>query len=413
MEKVRTAIIGGGAAGLFAAASLPNGCGKIILFERGDRLGRKLSATGNGQGNISNEEISLARYFCVGDRSDATIGKALKRYGVESIKEFFENLGVLLQTDERGRVYPSSRQASSLTDALRREVSSRGVDVRLNARVTSLKKKGDVFLIGYDSADGEKTIAAETVLLCTGGKAAKNFGTDGSAFALAQGLGHGVTALYPSLVQLKTDTAFIKTLKGIRVNDALVRAYIGEEEACALTGDIIFTDYGVSGDAIFRVSAFVSERLLEGARLSIDFLPTVSEERLFSFLLNKRKNVKSCPEEELLCGIVNNQIARAIAKRAGTGLKDLVAVTKDFTLKVTGSLGFDYAQVTKGGVPLSEVNERFESKKVKGLYFAGETLDIDGECGGFNLHFAYASARTVAQAIGKNSLEKSKGRGQV
>ncbi len=406
MEKVKTAIIGGGAAGLFSAASLSSGNGKIILFERGERLGRKLSATGNGQGNISNEGISPARYFCIEKTNEAAIENALSSYGVESIKEFFENLGVLLQSDERGRIYPSSRQASSLTDALRREVSSRGVDVRLNSRVTSLKKKGDVFLIGYDSADGEKTIEAETVLLCTGGKAAKNFGTDGSAFALAQGLGHTVTALYPSLVQLKTDTAFIKTLKGIRVNDALVRAYIGEEEACALSGDIIFTDYGVSGDAIFRASAFLSERLKEGASLSIDFLPTISEETLFSFLLNKRKKVKNCPDEELLCGIVNNQIARAIARRAGAGLKELVDIVKNFTLKITGSLGFDYAQVTKGGVPLSEVDEHFQSKKVKGLYFAGETLDIEGECGGFNLHFAYASARTVARAIEKR-------RGQV
>ncbi len=399
MEKITTAIIGGGAAGLFVATSLSKE-GKTVIFERGERLGRKLSATGNGQGNISNEGISSARYFSISENGiSSSVRAALRNYGFAEMQTYFAALGVLLKSDERGRIYPLSRQASSLTDALRRAVASRGVETRLSSNVTELKKTVNGFVIAYEKEGRTERIEAENVVVCTGGKAAKNFGTDGAGFELLKKIGHTVTPLYPSLVQLKTDVTHTKTLKGIRVNDAKLRAFSNRAEICSLEGDVIFTDYGVSGDSVFRLSAFLTDKLDRETEISIDFLPSVSKVELSAFLQNKRETLKDCPPEELLCGIVNNQIARAIYKRSDGTTEALVALLKDFRLTVKGSLGFDYAQVTKGGVPTAETDEFFESKKAKGLFLAGEVLDVDGECGGYNLHFAFASARTVANTI--------------
>jgi predicted Rossmann fold flavoprotein len=209
-------------------------------------------------------------------------------------------------------------------------------------------------------------------------------------------------------VQFKCDTTYTKTLKGIRVNAAKVT--ITGDASQTVTGDLIFTEYGVSGDAIFRLSAFLPAT--GKATLTVDLLPNVSESELYAFLEEKRKNVGG-DESELLCGILNNQIARAVFKRCGGGIKDLAAMVKAFTLDITGTLGFDYAQVTKGGVPIDEVTETFESKICPSLFLAGEILDVDGECGGYNLHFAFASASVAAKAIEDKYAKNVKTRGQV
>jgi predicted Rossmann fold flavoprotein len=308
---------------------------------------------------------------------------------------YLEGKGLLLTADERGRVYPSGRQASAVTDALRFAYKGK---TEFNAKITNIQNGGKGYTLTTE--DG-RTFTADAVALCAGGKCAKNFGTDGFAYGLAEKFGHTCTPLYPSLVQLKTDVTYTKTLKGIRVADARVTAkWQGGEKS--LVGDVIFTDYGVSGDAIFRISAFVTDK--KNVQLTIDFLPEFSKERLRVALTKK---LGRWEKSELLCGILNNQVGRAVMKRADGDVDRAVEYVKAFPLTVTGSLGFDYAQVTKGGIPLLEVDETLQSKKVKGLYFAGEILDVDGECGGFNLQWAYASACTVAEAI------LAKARGQV
>jgi len=206
-------------------------------------------------------------------------------------------------------------------------------------------------------------------------------------------------------VQLKTEVKNSKTLKGIRVADAVVTAYWGKETQ-TLTGDVIFTDYGVSGDAIFRISSYIADKIQQGVRLTIDFLPQFSYEKILALVVKKRERFPNTPYGELLCGIVNNQIGRAVMKLASDGdLRSAVKILKAFPLTVTGTLGFDYAQVTKGGIPLEETDENLQSNLVDGLYFAGEILDVDGRCGGFNLQWAYSSAKTVANAI----IEKTRG----
>lgn len=398
MKIYSIAIIGGGASGLILATSIKN-AGEVALFERGERVGRKLSATGNGQGNITNLAASRTEYFSVNHGVEKA-QRILCEYDEKSMMEYFIEKGVLLIWDERDRVYPAGRQASAVTDALRFDVAKKGIDLRLGEKIVSIEKSANGFILTSESANGTQRCQAKKVVLCAGGKAAANFGTDGSAYALAKKLGHTVTPLYPSLVQLKTDTTHTKTLKGIRVNGGKLSVQTGKGEPISFIGDIIFTDYGVSGDAVFRASAFIASDIEGGSvKLSIDFLPTFTEERVLAALRKKKENYPDLAVGELLCGMVNNQIGRAVMKRAGGDIALAAKLVKDFPLNVTGSLGFDYAQVTKGGIPLKEVDDDLQSVFTKGFYFAGEILDVDGPCGGFNLQWAYSSARAVADAI--------------
>ena len=410
MKNYSTIIIGGGAAGLFFAANASTEYGKILLLERGERLGKKLSSTGNGQGNITNARVGESAYFSVrGDKmQERQVQGYLARYGRAELLAFLERLGGLFLPDERGRYYPAGRQASAITDLLRYEVAARGVEVQTGAYVQSVRKVGGRYEVKAKTEEGVRTSFADNVVVCTGGMAAKNFGTDGNGYALAKAFAHTTTALYPALVQLKTDVGYTKTLKGIRVMDAGLTALVNGKPVQTLTGDVIFTDYGVSGDAVFRISSFVADKLGGGeVCLSIDLLPTVQQEKLLALLIEKERNYPQLPKAELLCGILNNQVGRAVMKRYGEGGVSAVAAgVKAFTLPVVGSLGFDYAQITKGGIPLAELDESLQSRNAEGLYFAGEILDVDGECGGFNLQWAYTSAMVCLEGIEERFKEK-------
>lgn len=393
MEKIGIAIVGGGASGLFCANRLDETKEKVVVFERLDRVGKKLSATGNGQGNLTNAAVGSTAYFSHANNGAERVSALIRKHGKDAFISFIQSLGGLCLQDERGRVYPTSRQASSVTDLLRHAAHRRGVEVRLSQTVKGLEKSGEGFVLTVQKDGRDEKIFAEKVVLCAGGKAAKNFGTDGSGYSLATALGHTVTPTYPSLVQLKTDVTWTKTLKGIRVQDCGVRVLQRGKERLRLQGDVIFTDYGVSGDGVFRASAYIADSLADGqVTLSLDFLPQIALEELSACLQGNRG-------EEPLCGVVNNQIGRAILRRSAEEGKSVCALVKDFPLRVTGSLGFDYAQVTKGGVSFDEVDDTLQSVYAKGLYFAGEVLDVDGPCGGFNLQWAYTSACVVADAI--------------
>lgn len=386
MKKYDVIIVGGGAAGLACAVALSENPNlKILIIEAGERVGKKLSATGNGQGNIFNCDMNIHHYrsgnlglvekivYCDDDRP---VEWACNRiFGT-----------MLYKGGTMGRVYPQSLQASSLTDILLRRLQKRGVSILLSKRVINIER-------GFTVDCGEK-FTANFVVLATGGKAQKQFGTDGSAYKLAQTFGHKITPLYPSIVQLKTDTTHIKNLKGIRAL-CFVQSFVNGERKHGVLGDVIFTDYGVSGNAIFYVSSVLTK---QGGMISLDFLPDFSAKTVEDTLLKRRKD--GIETSNLLCGILHNQLARAILKRAASDdIKNIVDIIKNFTLEVTGTLGFDYAQVTQGGVDMRDISDNLESKLCKNLYFAGEILDVDGDCGGYNLHWAFTSAQTVANAI--------------
>ncbi len=381
------AIVGGGASGLALAALLSRTTKlNICIFEGGARLGKKLASSGNGQGNISNVEITQSNYHGGGKKLAFDI---ISRY-----KQVYKQLFYGKFTcDEKGRIYPAGRQASSLTDCLIAELSRGGVNVFTSVKVLEIRK-GKNFT--FKLSDG--TVAeAKYAAICAGGKAQKQFGTDGSSYALAQSFGHKITPLYPSLVQLKTDTTYIKTLRGIRA-DCVVKALIGGKSVKESRGDVIFTEYGISGNAVFYVSpAFAGN----SGEVILEFAPEFTEDELKEDI--KIKQSLGYAESELLSLTLNNQIGRAIIKRAGSSDAAKIARTaKNFTLPVLGTLGFDYAQVTRGGVDMRDIKQNLESSLCENLYFAGEMLDVDGDCGGYNLTWAFASAACAAHSIAEN-----------
>ncbi len=392
MESYKVVIIGGGASGLMAGALLASKKVKgVAIVERGERVGKKLSATGNGQGNITNLTLTPEKYFTDDIKKAFSI---ISSFDNDAVTQFLQDLGGLFLSDESGRVYPASKQASAVTDLLRGYLLGK-VDMLTGKKVTSVKKSGNGFIV---SVLDEK-IFAEKVVVAVGGKAQKNFGSDGNFYDIVKSLGHTVTPLYPSLVQLKTDTTHIKTLKGIRVN-GVARALASGKEVASSRGDVIFTEYGVSGNAIFSISPYIAGK--ENATVSIELLPSISKEKLTELLERKIKTRPDIEKSEMLSCYLSNQVGRAVMKRVKSFTpSEIVNTIKNFTLPVTGTLGFDYAQVTKGGIPLSEVSDNLESKKVKGLFFTGEILNVDGECGGYNLQWAFSSANAVAEEIAK------------
>ena len=377
------AVIGGGASGMACAVRLVQGGKnlKLCIVDAGERLGKKLAATGNGQGNISHTILDIDHYHG-GKLSLVEKIACSRKYDVT---ELFD---CLFTSDERGRVYPAGRQASALSDGLISKLKDK-CDVILSTKVTKIEKGFKLQL-----SDG-KTVTVKYVVFCVGGMAQKQFKTDGSAYKLVTDFGHALTPLYLSLVQLKTDTKHIKTLKGIRV-DCGVEAIWHGEIIGESRGDVIFTDYGVSGSAVFDISAYITD--VQGVELSLEFLPGFSEEVIINNLA-KRKKVGT-PVKELLSGTLHNQLGRAIiARTENKSIEEIVRCLKNFTLPVTGNLGFDYAQVTKGGLTMHQVTDELESIFVKNLFFAGEVLDVDGDCGGYNLQWAFTSGMAAADAI--------------
>ncbi len=377
------AVIGGGASGL-ACASFLSESGKlnIAVIDAGERLGKKLAATGNGQGNVTNSDMSAAHYF----GGVELVEKLALGTDKESIeRDLFK---CVLEADDLGRVYPSGRQASALVDSLISDLKRGRVVCFTSTRVERIER-------GFELTLSDKSkIHSRYVVICTGGKAQKQFKTDGSAYKLATDFGHTLTPLYPSLVQLKTNTEHIKTLKGIRV-DCVVSALCGGKQIAQKRGDVIFTDYGVSGNAIFALSSYVVDK--SGVTLSLAFL---QDKQDMVAAVIKRKKQLGYPVSELLGGSLHNQLGRAVMSRCGSGdIGAILSVLNNFTLPVTGNLGFDYAQVTKGGIDVNGVTDELESKFVKNMFFAGEILDVDGECGGYNLHWAFSSAKAVSDAI--------------
>ncbi len=389
-------IIGGGASGIFCAFQLAvQGVQDILILERNERVGRKLSATGNGQGNISNENMSVKHFFS----SDLkTVESVLARFGKNDLLVCLRRLGGLFSSDSSGRIYPTSKQATSVTDLLRFALHREGVTLHTGEYVRFAKKENHRFVVQTDKA----TYHSRCLVLATGGKAAPHFGSDGNGYILAKNFGHTITELRPSLVQIKTLPEEIKGLKGIRVEG---RVSLLRRGKCvvAVTGDILFTDFGLSGDAIFRLSAF----LQEGDYLSIDFLPAFSMEEIANAMHAKQRLDPDINAEDLFRGIINSSIGKCMAKYCANKQKNpkvvsiecLAYAIKNYSITIRGTLGFVSAQVTKGGVPLFEVDNNLMSKSVDRLFMIGELLDVDGECGGYNLQWAFSSGAVVAKAI--------------
>lgn len=399
-------IIGGGASGMAAAlqaAQSPDW--HVTLLERQARVGRKLLATGNGRCNLSNTAVTQSRYHGL---DPAFTAPALARFSPEETLTWFRGLGLLTVREPSGRIYPLSDQANSVVDVLRFALEARGVCLHTGCEVQRIWKKGDGFLV---KTPGEEFFANRVIVAC-GGAAGEKLGGGTGGYRLLKALGHKLTPLAPSLVQLKTDSPYPRQLKGVRVDAAVTLCASGRVLAQS-AGEVQFTDYGVSGPAIFEVSRFASPPA-PSLSVSLDFFRAYSLEQVLSFLARRQASFPGLASEHLLAGMLHSRLGRVLLTQASLpaaapasalssgDLSRLAACAKAFSLPVAGPLGMEQAQVTAGGVPTSEFfPETLESRLVPGLYACGEILDVDGDCGGFNLQWAWSSGRLAGMLLSK------------
>ena len=397
-------IIGGGASGMAAAleaAQNPNV--QVILLERQARLGRKLLATGNGRCNLSNRDASPDFYY--GEDLDFT-GPALERYCVAETLQWFRSMGLVTVTEDSGRIYPYSDQANSVVDVLRFALQKPNIEVVTGFEVSKVRRTG----AGFTVENGEESIACDKLIIACGGLAGSKLGGSLSGYKLLQKLGHRCTQLRPTLVQLRADWSHCASLKGVRANCWAEISRNGKLHSAG-KGEIQFTEYGLSGPVIFEISRDVCREKGDWI-CKLDLMPDMEMEDLMALLLpRKATNLAS---EELLTGILHNRLGRVVTKEAGVSLHAPIRQLEDWELEnvcrrikelvvpLTEPMGMDSAQVTAGGIVTAEFDpETMESKLVPGLYACGEVLDIDGDCGGFNLQWAWSSGRLAGSAAGK------------
>ena len=399
MKKVNDiAVIGGGAAGLFFAVTVKRLVpeASVTVFEANDRVGKKLAITGNGRCNITNRSASAEDYHGDGMLAERT----LKGFDYEAQKAFFESLGVYFKT-ENDKVYPSSLQAASVVDALRFEAEESGAELKCGCRVSAIRRENGGFSVETESG----TDLFKSAVIACGGRAGGKLGSI-SGYEILRSLGHKIEPVFPSVVPLKTETEIVRRLKGIKV-DATVTA----ESSLGVrteSGEVLFCDYGISGPPVMQVS-----RLAEGqnARVILDLMPDFGERKLADII---EKTVTAHPERpisELFTGLLHKKLGQVITRECGIDINrsfstlqigDIKRISqriKHFELKVTGTMGFENAQVTAGGAQTAQFFDSFMSKKAKGLFAIGEVLNVDGDCGGFNLAFAWSSAYAAARGM--------------
>lgn len=393
---MNVAIIGAGASGMAAAiTAAASGQNQVLLFERQARVGRKLAATGNGRCNLSNRRISITRYH---GSSPEFVRPALDAFPPDAVLDFFQTLGLYTVTEQDGKVYPYSDQANSVVDVLRFGLDRPNVRLLTGTEVVGVKKQPSGFRI--KTADAQVWEADALIVAC-GGAAGTKLGGGLSGYQLLRSLGHHCTKLCPALVQLKTDPVRVQGLKGIRAN-AKLRLTINGTLLAEVSGEVQFTDYGVSGPAVFEISraAATADRTV----LHLDLLPGYGADDLLSALCIRVSRFPTLEAGDLLTGILHNRLGRMLVKACGISLsapltalrwEQLNAVVQQchaFELPITGNMGMDGAQVTAGGIVTQEFDPNsLQSRIVPGLYACGEVLDVDGDCGGFNLQWAWAS----------------------
>ena len=399
-------IIGGGASGMAAAwAAAQNPDVQVILFERQARLGRKLQATGNGRCNLTNLHAGEQGYH--GDHPEFA-APALEAMSPQNTLDWFQSLGLFTVAEPSGRVYPYSDQANSVVDILRFALEKPNIDVRYGAEIRKLRREGNGFLL-----DGEY---CDKVIVACGGLAGTKLGGSMSGYQLLRSMGHKMTRLRPALVQLKCSWGGVASLKGVRANCHAVIFYNGQLHAQS-RGELQFTEYGLSGPVIFEISRDACQGSGEWL-CRLDLLPHVTEVELLQALVCRRQTHLSA--EELLTGILHNRLGRVLVKSAGISaneaihtltdeqLQAVAGTVKRFDITLTEPLGMDSAQVTAGGISTDEFcPDTMESKLVPGLYACGEVLDIDGDCGGYNLQWAWSSGYTAGTYAGKDTYDQN------
>ncbi len=387
-------IIGAGASGLVAAITASKSGAKVQVFEKNNKIGKKILATGNGRCNVTNLRIKTTNYH---GANPSFVNPALNRLNTSTCRAFFEEIGVDLVEGQKGRLYPRSLQSSSIVELLAYECRRLGVEFFLDTKVEKITKNSKKFTLHVEG----KTVQTDKVLVATGGLAMPTLGSCDSGYEFAKSFGHSIVPTHASLVQLVCEED-LKQISGVKV-DGAIEVYEDGQNITNARGDILFTNYGISGSAVLDISRKVSHSLLYNRALhvKIDLFPSHTKEQLKNTL---KKRLKFSHEKSValwLDGFINSKLAKFIqmslqvklAKNLNNKeLTKLVYALKNITLHIEDTKGFKTAEVTAGGVNTDEINaQTMESKLVKGLFFSGEVVDVDGDCGGYNLHWAWAS----------------------
>jgi predicted Rossmann fold flavoprotein len=389
---MRLAVIGGGASGMTAAITAARLGADVTIYERTDRVGKKILATGNGRCNMTNTGADETHYYGADRRF---VRGALMRFDVLSTLDFFAQLGIVAKTEDEGRVYPYSSQASSVLDVLRFELERLGVRIVTGFEVKEIKRLKNGFEIA--AYNGVRELC-DKVIMAVGGKASPQLGSNGSGYDILKKLGHTVTPLYPALVQIKTETGFVKPLKGIKL-DAEISIVKGGKKVRTEFGELLFTEYGISGLPVFKASVEVCGA--KNASVLIDMMPEYNENEVLS-MLRARRGVTL---ENYFVGMLNKRLGQTVLKHCGIAplsrssdsltdneLLRAAHAVKSLELRIEGTMSWNNAQATMGGINVREVSpSTMESKIVKGLYITGELLDVCGDCGGYNLQWAWSS----------------------
>lgn len=407
---MKIVIVGGGASGMAAAITAARRGAEVILFEKEARLGKKIPATGNGKCNFSNSIYNGGEY---NENAEDFVKAAFEEFSPEDTLEFFNELGIYPRFESEGRIYPYSEQASSVLDVLRMEIERlSNIEVIYSHWIKGIlaRKTGDFALVSHRN----KRLFADKVIISCGGRAGSQYGCEGDGYALAETLDHEVKEPAPALVQLTSKESYFTQLKGVRAKGKAIllaesdtAGIGGYEEIAAERGEIQFTESGLSGICIFNLSGRATRFLKEGkkCKIRLDLFPDVSDEEFHGIMQDRFERSANKTNEEFLNGMINKKMiplimkncgikkmADSAAKISGNQLAEIEKHLKYWDVNINGSKLWSEAQTTSGGVVLSQVNPKtMESRLIKGLYFTGETLDVDGKCGGYNLQWAWSS----------------------
>lgn len=406
----KVAVVGGGAAGMMAAVQAAYAGARVTVYERNDRVGKKILSTGNGKCNFSNEDMRATCYYGSGA---GYVDGFYKQFGVAETKTFFRELGMRIK-DRNGYLYPASEQAATVLDVLRYEMERLGIEICAGCRVTGIDGPGNPgcrLTLETETAAYKKRTYDAVILAC-GGRAAPKTGSDGTGLAMAMRLGHRIVPTVPALTALRCGETFWKQVAGVRC-EARLMLYIDGNGVSSVQGELQLTDYGISGIPVFQFSRIAAYALQEGRTVTvkIDLMPDPgAADTQEAFWAQRWERQKGQSMEQFVTGTVNKKVGLLLLKLAGIRETETVCEIEGarrrkleqlfhaFEVTVKGTNSFEQAQVCAGGVDFAEVTDRLESVRRPGLFFAGEMLDIDGICGGYNLQWAWSSGAVAGRA---------------
>lgn len=403
MAKIKLIIVGGGASGLIAGIVAARRGAKVTILERKNRIGKKILATGNGRCNVSNMLMKADRFH---SDSQNIFDGIYKQFDLKATMDFFQEIGVEMVELDEGKLYPMSLQASSVLNVLRHELERLGVVIATDTEVTEITFEPKLIV-----RTTVRNYYGDKVILATGGKSAPDLGSNGSGYILARQLGLDVVTPYPSLIQLSSDYNYLKHLKGTKVM-ANIAVAIHDQVYKKDYGEVLFTDYGLSGPPILQISRDASKALNRGVKdvkVTLDMMPRFDENALDKRLLDRinrmpYKNLGDffegmIPKQMIVPLIKDNQLSldEQASQLTKGARQNIVIWLKSLTLNITGTRQWNQSQATAGGVDCTCVHHTsLQSLRHSNLYLCGEVLDMDGDCGGFNLQWAWSSGYVAA-----------------